>query len=310
METSPVSVKMTLYAGLVSAALLILLFISSSLDSRTTVVFCDVGQGDGMYMRIKNKIDVVVDAGPDNSIIECLGKHMPFFDRTIEMAFITHPQKDHYYGFISIGNRYTIKSLFMNPLSSDNESFKDLVKIIEKQNTTVFFPFEETNVKILESEFKFLWPSRKFIEENISQHTKTFSYQNTIKKNPLKKYMGTSKLDPNLFSLIFYYEEKPIRILLTGDTTGEILNKLLKKKEIKSTILKIPHHGSKNGLNADFLRLADPTISVISLGKKNRYGHPSQEIIKMLQNTRKNFVRTDQEGNIMFVLSGNFIERL
>ena len=53
-------------------------FLFQNLDSKTKIVFCDVGQGDATYIRVKNKVDVLIDAGPDKKILNCLGKHMPF----------------------------------------------------------------------------------------------------------------------------------------------------------------------------------------------------------------------------------------
>lgn len=312
MDASPVSIKITLYTGLFSCLFITLLFATNILDRRTTVVFCDVGQGDGIYMRIQNKIDVVIDGGPDSSIIECLGRYMPFFDRTIELAFITHPQKDHYFGLLSIGKRYAIKNVFMNPLDSENESFKELKEIFENTHTTVFFPYEGSSIEVLRTKFDFFWPAKKFLTANLSSQTSVFSYQNdnNEQNSSLTTFMSRSSLDPNLFSLIFTFQEKNALFLFTGDATEEVLNKLLGKPELKSTIFKVPHHGSKNGLNEEFLRLADPVVSVISVGRNNRYGHPSKEILSLFESMRKNYLRTDIEGSIVFKISDDFIERV
>lgn len=288
--------KITLYTALFSSLLLCSIFFISRIDGRTMVVFCDVGQGDGVYMRIKNHVDVIIDAGPDNSILECLGKHMPFFDRTIELGFITHPQKDHYFGFLSIGKRYTIKSIFMNPLDSENDSFKELKEIFKKNNTTIVFPQEGTQIEILKTKFNFLWPTKQYLSDNIDPQ--------------VSSVMGNSSLDPNFFSLIFTFEENHARFLFTGDSSEEVLNRLVEKSEIKTTVLKVPHHGSKNGLTQQFLRLADPTLSVISSGKNNRYGHPSKEIISMFETMKKKYLRTDVEGTIVFKINDKGVERM
>jgi competence protein ComEC len=107
-----------------------------------------VGQGDAAYIRIHNQIDVLIDAGPDNSVLRCLNEHMPFYDRTIEMAFISHPQKDHYFGFLEIGRRYKILNMFMTPLKSKNESFRTLLKILALNQTHIYFPHEGMHLTV------------------------------------------------------------------------------------------------------------------------------------------------------------------
>ena len=140
MEESTFPLKLIVSTIVLSLLLVIGLYMWNSYDNDTTVVFCNVGQGDAAYIRIKNKIDMVVDGGPDNSVLACLGKYMPFYDHTIELAFITHPQKDHYYGFLDILDHYHIKQIFMNQLDSSNESFSQLKEKLIKDHTSIVFP--------------------------------------------------------------------------------------------------------------------------------------------------------------------------
>lgn len=311
MDTTSLSIRIIFYAAFFSLIILSIIFFSYYFDRRTRIVFCDVGQGDGTYIRIKNRIDVIIDAGPDNSILSCLGQYMPFFDRTIELVFITHPQKDHYFGFIEIGRRYQIANMFMNPLNSNNNSFQTLLKILTLNNAEIYFPHQGTKIEAEGDIINFLWPSEKYLSDNISGHRSTFHLINQLIDNntSIKHSLGNSSLDPNEFSLIFSLKEGPINMLFTGDAEQSTLNNLQENTDIKTTILKVPHHGSKNGLNIEFLQLADPTISVISAGKKTRYNHPSQEIKEMYQNLHKTYVITYQEGSIVFVIKGNTLER-
>lgn len=75
-------------------------FLLFNLDNRTKIVFCDVGQGDATYIRVRNKVNVLIDAEPDKRVLSCLGRHMPFWDKQIELIFLSHPNKDHYQGFL------------------------------------------------------------------------------------------------------------------------------------------------------------------------------------------------------------------
>ena len=136
MHDSPIKIRDLILAFLFSLIIIICLFFGSYFNRTTKIVFCDVGQGDAAYIRIKNKIDVLIDAGPDKKILNCLGRHMPFWDRTLEMVVMTHPQSDHYGGLIEVFRRYNV-GIFLAP-SVDNSTqgyqvLKDLVKASQAQ---------------------------------------------------------------------------------------------------------------------------------------------------------------------------------
>lgn len=76
-------------------------------DDKLHVVVCDVGQGDAILV-IKGTFQMLIDSGPDLSVLNCLAAHMPFYDKRIEVALLTHPQADHMNGFISVDKRYSI----------------------------------------------------------------------------------------------------------------------------------------------------------------------------------------------------------
>ena len=95
--------------------------------------------------------------------------------------------------------------------------------------------------------------------------------------------------------------------LLTGDISPEISDIVAGKLEEKGSpsieYFKVPHHGSKNGLTPELLEVAMPKIAVVSVGK-NSYGHPSGEIIKMLEARSIKVLRTDEVGNVEVVTDG------
>lgn len=294
-----------------SLIILSFLFFKYAFDTRTKIVFCDVGQGDAAYIRIHNQIDVLIDAGPDNSVLRCLSEHMPFYDRTIEMAFISHPQKDHYFGFLEIGRRYKILNMFMTPLISKNESFASLLKILSLNETHIYFPHRGMHLTVGNDTFNFVWPSSEYLMSSLTDHLQIPEYQLSKKRSTadINQYMGESSLDPNTFSLIFTFRENNLITLFTGDADAQTLAKIEDKTQIKTNILKMPHHGSKTGVTDNFLQLADPTVSVISAGKNNRYNHPSKEIVEMFKKYHKKYHGTYSEGSIVFYLQNNIIER-
>ena len=251
-------------------------YLSVKNNFKTVVVFCNVGQGDATYIRVKNQIDILIDAGPNNAVLNCLGKYMPFYDRRIEIALMSHPQKDHIGGFLTVLQRYHVDKFIMTKIDNPINLFSQLKTTIKMKNIPVLFANSDLKFNIAGDSFEILWPTDRFINEN-----------------------KQSNLDLNYFSIIFVFKERAFRALFTGDAPPQILNRLLNQPDLESTILKVSHHGSKNGLTAAFLNLADPKESVISVGKNNPYGHPAKEILDMLKASKTWIRRTDLEGDIV-----------
>jgi competence protein ComEC len=298
MDKSPISYRSIVFTFVFSFLLLLLIGSQTIFYQKTKVVFCDVGQGDAAYIRTREKQDILIDAGPDRKVLSCLGKHMPFYDRKIELAFLSHPQKDHYGGYLEILDRYQIDNFIVSPLDNNTQSFNLLKRKLKEKKIKIRNLY--AGEKIILGDRKanlitFLWPSRQYMAEKINKSN--FSSQ----KNVLGAFSTNSDL--NDFSAVFIFSQGDFDILFTGDASPEILNRLVvtinKLPWKKLDILKVPHHGSKNGLTKNFLQLADPTLSVISVGKNNAYGHPSPEILEMLKALKKQYLRTDEKGDIV-----------
>ncbi len=256
-------------------------------EKHTFIVFCDVGQGDGIYIRIHDIYDVIVDAGPGNAILSCLGKHMPFYDRTIDVAIMTHPQADHIEGFESILSRYNVRMFVMSRLTNTSKLFHRIEKLLVSQHVRVTYIKAGDSIAFGTDSLKFLWPTEDF------QNKYIFSAGND---------MRLSRRDDNDFSVISLLREGSHTVLLTGDASPSVLATFTATDIHDITIFKVPHHGSVNGLSHYFFSLANPGLSVISVGKNNKFGHPSAEIISMLKDKNKKYLRTDIYGSIKVTL--------
>lgn len=173
---------------------------------------------------------------------------------------------------------------------SDNDHIKDYKKIIN------YFNVDKLIYPIYDEKFKYLLKDININAYGINDNYKFSDLLNLKILGPINKYD-----DPNSNSIVIklYLENKSI--LFTGDMTEKEENDLIKKykKELKSNVLKVGHHGSKTSTSKEFLDLVNPDISVISVGLNNSYNLPDDIILERLKNTSKVYMTKDC-GNITY----------
>lgn len=284
--------KKYIYIGFVLVVLLIGSFVFDNArfnDGKLHLVFCNVGQGDGIFIRTPKGKDILVDAGPDNSILNCLSKHMPFWDKTIELAILTHPHSDHLNGFLGVFKNYKVLSFATENLKNNTSGFTALIESLKEQNIKIQYVY-------LGDRFIF----NDGVDINIVGPSKDF-----LNKTSPEGLIGEKHEFANVESLVRY---KDFSALLTGDSQASELEEALRLAPLaqgKISILQVPHHGSKTGLDDEFLDQTTPKLAVISVGKKNKYGHPTQETLKMLRDKDITILRTDENGEIEIVSDGD-----
>lgn len=273
MDERPITWRSFLITLGLSLIVVLSIFWANILDDRTTLVFCDVGQGDAAYIRLRNKIDILIDAGPDRKILSCLGKYMPFYDHQIELAFLSHPQKDHFGGYLFLLDRYKITAFVSNGVENKSNSFSMLKNKLQAKKVKTKSLFAGDKVILNNFRLNILWPEK----------SQNFTYSN-----------------PNLSSQITFLTDKNIKVLFTGDL--EFNNVPANSLNLPSfiDILKVPHHGSKNGLSEALIKKTLPKIAIISLSRNNTYGHPAKQVLDILEQYKVKVRRTDKEGNIVF----------
>src|SRR5438270_8629698 len=84
-------------------------------DNKLHIVFCDVGQGDSILVKTPGDSTIVIDGGPDSSLINCLHKHLPFWQRDISLVMMTHPHADHLQGLLYLLDRYQVGHFATEP---------------------------------------------------------------------------------------------------------------------------------------------------------------------------------------------------
>ena len=250
------------------------------------VIFFDVGQGDAGFIETPQRHQILIDGGPGSVILEKLGKSMPFYDRTIDLIILTHPEFDHLSGLNEILKKYKVSNILWTGIVRDTAEYKEWKKLIEEEKAEIF---------IAKAGQKILWESE------------TNNYMEVL--YPFENLEGKVFEDSNNTSIISKLVFGKNSFLFTGDAYKNVEGELINKKaEIDSDVLKVSHHGSKTSSSEEFIKSVSPQIAVISAGIGNKYGHPHQEVLELLEKYDIKVSRTDKDGDIKIISDGKNYE--
>lgn len=278
------------FGGVILVVSLLWLFVFSFPDKNLHLVFCDVGQGDAVLVS-RGFTQVLIDGGPNEKVLGCLARHLPFWDKKLELVVLTHPEFDHLTGLAAVVEDYQIDKVIANSLISESGLFSKFREEILGKKISVYSPKAGDKIRLGDLEFDILWPKEKLGNELVWQRPE--SYQ----------VLGVSAFGGNLnetgiVSLLKYGD---FAALLPADVGEE------QEKEIEAgpaAVLKVGHHGSKYSSSPEFLAKVQPKVAVISVGANNRYGHPTSEVLERLRNLGIKILRTDIDGEVEIVSDG------
>ncbi len=279
-------------------------------DGNFHLVFCDVGQGDAILMS-RGTTQILVDGGPDDRVLSCLGEHMPFWDRSLEMVILTHPDKDHGEGLISVIERYKVKYFVGGVLGNPTLFYQKLLDTVSKSNAQLINTWQGDKLAIDMVKILFFWPNKDWVDRQLSD-TMGEDLQDGISKGNIIYQKSSGAIlgieDPhalsNNFCLVFEVSYGDFNALLTGDADSRIQPEILATTVLPQVnVLKVAHHGSKYAFLDSFLAQVRPELGVISVGK-NPWGHPNQELLDQLHRFGIVIKRTDKEGTIEVVSDG------
>lgn len=269
----------------------VIIAISQLPDGNLHIIACNVGQGDAILITY-GSTQILTDGGPDKSVLNCLGKYMPFWDRNIELIISTHPDADHSTGLTGVIKNYNVGEILINPIDPGTQVYEVLKKEVGGHGVPVINPMEGLRLRL------------GMIYLDIENPTEELLNILTVKNegDKLAKYSITS--ETNLYSIVYKLSFKKFSGLFTGDMPPEVSDRLSTLSEIKGLdYIKIPHHGSNNGLTENLIKAVMPKVAVISVGK-NSWGFPRPEILDILSKYGVEVYRTDTEGDVEMVTDG------
>lgn len=242
--------------------------------------FIDVGKADSIYVKFKDK-NILVDAGEKdtyNTVLEYLKKKSV---KKLDMVIASHPHSDHIGGFPEILNEFKITKILMPKLRDEivptSKVYENFLLAIEKNKIPVDVPSPGDVFKLGDLKIEIFAPNKQYESVNNNSIVAKLTYKN-------------------------------VSFLFTGDAEKESEEDMLNKNfDIKSTILKVGHHGSKTSTSNAFLKRVNPEYAVICVGE-DKYNLPKKETINKLKKCGAKIYRTDLHGTVVLATNGEDIK--
>ncbi len=184
--------------------------------------------------------------------------------KKLDYIIISHFDQDHVGGIFTIIEELKVGKVFIGKQIEKSENYEKFLALIKEKKTDVEIVNKGNNIKIDKNVyFEVLWPDKERL----------------IEENGLNNNSIVCRLKYNNFSMLF-----------TGDIEESaekvILNDYKDKGFLNTNILKVDHHASKSSSINTFLEEVSPEVSLIGVGKENKFGHPNDEVVKRLENIR------------------------
>lgn len=277
-----------IYLVISTLVYLLTIGVPSIFEQSLKIDILNIGQGDATLVKTPSNKYILIDTGPDNFVMEEIGKSLPFYVRDIDLLIVSHPHYDHLGAIKEIISYYNVKKIIWFEVDYKNPIYEYLKYIRNTHSITFEEPTDNLVIDIDGVKLYFLFPKK--IESR--------NYQNI-----------------NNASVVFLLKFEKFTAIFSGDAELEEeadlirpIQSLMSELRIKSvTYMKAPHHCSKTSSSEDFLLLLKPKLATCSVGLNNKFGHPSQEVLKRFEKIGIKYFRTDKDGDvIMTYYQGTF----
>lgn len=248
-----------------------------------TVTFFDVGQGDATFIETPSGRQILIDGGPDRSVLRELSRVMPWWDRSIDVIIATHPDADHVSGLIDVLERYDVSYILEPGVVHDTPQAESLLSLIANEDA----------------------------ERILARRGQYIDFGDGVRLEILFPDREVTHLETNTASIVARVRHGETTLLFTGDAPDSIEAYLvsLHGADLKADVLKAGHHGSQTSSSLLFVGYVSPEHAIISRGCDNSYGHPHQEVLSIFTRFDISVLDTCVEGSITFVSDGEGVMR-
>lgn len=267
-QDSPISLKLLLICGITSVLIVSVYFVYNQVNSHTKIVFCNVGEGSAVYIRVHNRVDILINTGPDKKLVSCLSSYMPFYDRDIEYLFITSFSKNYSSGLLSLLNLYKLHSVYLPPFIQNNKNSNAIKDSLKQKEVAIKNVYDVSDLSIMSSSLQVL----------------------------------------TLFHMpVVVYSQPRFKVVLCGSMPGRVISNIFDhnlKYVLKDTyLLQIPVFGFKKELKRNILTLAEPTYIVINEQSRSFNRKNLQTLTTYLKALNKKYYLSNEKEDIKIELN-------
>jgi competence protein ComEC len=250
-------------------------------EARLVVTALDVGQGDSILVEGPRGGRLLLDGGPDpDRLLTVLDRHVPPWDRRIDLVILTHPHEDHVAGLAMLLARYRVAGIAENGMlgaGTGDRAFRERLRALGVTTTRLTagdgLSFDGVHAAIR-------WPIRGEVPERSPSEGRRINDTSVV------------------LDLRFGHR----RLLLTGDIEDDVDPRLLtmgiEDEGHRLDVLKVAHHGSGTATSDAWLEALRPRVALVSAGTGNPYGHPAPRTIERLETHGARVLRTDLDGDL------------
>lgn len=258
-----------------NASLRVEVSLEKSVPSSFSVRFIDVGQADAALVLCDGK-SMLIDGGnaDDSDLIYTYLKKLDI--KHLDFIVATHAHEDHVGGLSAPLNTLTVGKVYAPKTQADTKAYLNFLSGVQKQKLTITTPVAGDKINLGSSEITFLAPVNETYD------------------------------DINNTSIVLRIVYGETSFLFAGDAERESETDIIDAGyTLESTVLKVGHHGGETSTSYVFLREIMPQYAIISVGKDNSYGHPTEEVLSRLRDADVKLYRTDIQGDIIATSDGN-----
>jgi competence protein ComEC len=263
-----------------------LLTVMTRPDGRLELVMLDVGQGDAILIRAPSGATALIDGGGDPDLtMRRLGEVLPFWQRRLDVAVLTHPHEDHVAGLVAALERFSVRLILDSGREYHNPTYPRFLDAARRE------------------------PGARLVDVRAGDRVPLGGDTTLTFLFPSEADAAAALLDGDInnASAVAMLESGGFRALLTGDAEAPVETLLLERGLLGPIdVLKVGHHGSDSSTTDALLAITRPRLALISLGADNEYGHPHPATLARLVGVPGLVVhRTDQEGTVRVVVRGS-----
>jgi len=259
---------------------------SSATPSSLRISVLDVGQGDAILVELEGR-RMLIDGGPDPARLSVeLDALIPSWDRKIDVLVASHPHEDHLAGLPRLLDRYQIRSILGAETRGGGPASASWSELLLHRQVSYHTVTTGTSFMLGSARLEVLWPDQAALK-----------YEPSDGGSALNNRSIVLRLDMSGFSALF-----------TGDIESDIDALIARRLGAPVDLLKAPHHGGATASSRSLLQIADPRLSVISVGEQNSYGHPAVATVDRLGERGGSVLRTDRDGTVSVTVNADGIK--